>query len=141
VLRAKLTTKFRLHDLRHTFAGLFVASGGDIFKLSKNLDYSSVAITQQVYAHLHPDVFAEDYSRVSFAMPEKPGAAQISGVTESVEWLGERRFSSHPSDHRWRGQGRTSRRSALPSAPRHTCAAITARSSHESPVLHRDLEM
>jgi hypothetical protein len=28
-----------------------------------------VAITQQVYAHLHPDAFAEDYSRVAFAMP------------------------------------------------------------------------
>jgi integrase len=33
------------------------------------LGHSSVAITQQVYAHLHPDAFAEDYSRVSFAIP------------------------------------------------------------------------
>ncbi len=69
VLRAGLSKKLRLHDLRHTFAGLFLASGGDIFKLSKILGHSSVAITQQVYAHLHPDAFAEDYSRVSFAMP------------------------------------------------------------------------
>ncbi len=29
---------------------------------------------QQVYAHFHPDAFAEDYSRVSFSMPEKAGA-------------------------------------------------------------------
>jgi integrase len=72
VLRAGLPKKLRLHDLRHTFAGLFLASGGDIFKLSKILGHSSVAITQQVYAHLHPDAFAEDYSRVSFAMPDKP---------------------------------------------------------------------
>lgn len=71
--RAGLSKKFRLHDLRHTFAGLFLASGGDIFKLSKILGHSSVAITQQVYAHLHPDAFAEDYSRVSFAMPEQAG--------------------------------------------------------------------
>jgi len=48
-------------------------SGGDIFKLSKILGHSSVAITQQVYAHLHPDAFAQDYSRVAFAMPEKSG--------------------------------------------------------------------
>ncbi|HEX4450158.1 MAG TPA: hypothetical protein VH143_04760 [Kofleriaceae bacterium] len=34
---------------------------------------SSVAITQQVYAHLHPDAFAEDYSRVEKAMPERIG--------------------------------------------------------------------
>lgn len=73
VLRAGLPKKLRLHDLRHSFAGLFLASGGDIFKLSKILGHSSVAITQQVYAHLHPNAFAEDYSRVAFAMPEKPG--------------------------------------------------------------------
>ncbi len=72
-MRAKLPNKSRLHDLRHTFAGLFLASGGDIFKLSKILGHSSVAITQHVYAHLHPDAFAEDYSRVSFAMPDKAG--------------------------------------------------------------------
>jgi integrase len=71
VIRAGLPKKLRLHDLRHTFAGLFLASGGDIFKLSKILGHSSVAITQQVYAHLHPDAFAEDYSRVAFAMPEQ----------------------------------------------------------------------
>ena len=71
VLRAGLPKKLRLHDLRHTFAGLFLASGGDIFKLSKILGHSSVAITQQVYAHLHPDAFAEDYSRVAFTMPEQ----------------------------------------------------------------------
>jgi len=74
VLRAGVNKKLRLHDLRHTFAGLFLASGGDIFKLSKILGHSSVAITQQVYAHLHPDAFAEDYSRVAFAMPDKAGA-------------------------------------------------------------------
>src|SRR4029453_18691501 len=73
VLRAGVAKKLRLHDLRHTFAGLFLASGGDIFKLSKILGHSSVAITQQVYAHLHPNAFAEDYSRVAFAMPEKSG--------------------------------------------------------------------
>jgi integrase len=73
VIRAGLPKKLRLHDLRHTFAGLFLASGGDIFKLSKILGHSSVAITQQVYAHLHPDAFAEDYSRVAFAMPKSTG--------------------------------------------------------------------
>ena len=73
VERAGLSKKFRLHDLRHTFAGLFLASGGDIFKLSKILGHSSVAITQEVYAHLHPDAFAEDYSRVAFAMPDRVG--------------------------------------------------------------------
>jgi hypothetical protein len=39
------------------------------FELSKILGHSSVATTQEVYAHLHSDAFAEDYSRVAFAMP------------------------------------------------------------------------
>ena len=73
VLRAGVDKKRRIHNLRHTFAGPFLASGGDIFKLSKILGHSSVAITQQVYAHLHPDAFAEDYSRVAFAMPCRTG--------------------------------------------------------------------
>ena len=73
VIRAGLSKKLRLHDLRHTFAGRFLASGGYIFKLSKILGHSSVAITQQVYAHVHPNAFAEDYSRVAFAMPETAG--------------------------------------------------------------------
>ena len=80
VLRSGVAKNLRIHDLRHTFAGLFLASGGDIFKLSKILGHSSVAITQQVYAHLHPDAFAEDYSRVAFAMPENAGAVvQLRG--------------------------------------------------------------
>jgi integrase len=45
----------------------------DIFKLSKILGHASVAITQQVYAHLHPDAFAEDCSRVAIAMPRNAG--------------------------------------------------------------------
>jgi integrase/recombinase XerD len=73
VLRAGVDKKMRLHDLRHTFAGLFLASGGDIFKLSKILGHSNVAITQQVYAHLHLGEGVRDYSRVAFAMPEKSG--------------------------------------------------------------------
>ena len=59
------------HDPRHTFAGLFLVSGGDIFKLSKIVGRSSVAITQQLYALLRMDAFAEDYSHVALAMHEK----------------------------------------------------------------------
>lgn len=52
-------------------SGLFIASRGDIFKLSKILGRSSVASTQQVSAHLHPNAFAEDYSRVASRCPRK----------------------------------------------------------------------
>ena len=44
-------------------------SGGDIFKLSRILGNSSVAITERTYAHLKPNTFEADYHRVRVAMP------------------------------------------------------------------------
>ena len=67
--RAGLPKEIRLHDLRHSFASLFLADGGDIFKLSRILGHHSVAITERVYAHLKPTAFHEDYTRVAFRMP------------------------------------------------------------------------
>lgn len=69
VKKAELDTRMRIHDLRHSFASLFLLNGGDIFKLSKILGHSSVAITERVYAHLCPDAFSADYGRVRFRMP------------------------------------------------------------------------
>jgi integrase/recombinase XerD len=51
------------HDLRHTFASHYLAGGGDIFRLSKILGHSSVAVTEKADAH------AADYGRVTFEMP------------------------------------------------------------------------
>lgn len=82
--RAGLDTRMRLHDLRHSFASLFLLDGGDIFKLAKILGHSSVTITEKTYAHLRPDAFEEDYGRVRFRMPAEEGA-------EVVELHGGRR--------------------------------------------------
>lgn len=67
--RAGLPSELRLHDLRHTFASLFLVDGGDIFKLSRILGHHSVAITERTYAHLKPTAFEADYGRVQFHMP------------------------------------------------------------------------
>ena len=67
--RAGLPPQLRLHDLRHTFASLFLVDGGDIFKLSRILGHSSVVITERTYAHLKRSAFEEDYGRVRFVMP------------------------------------------------------------------------
>lgn len=69
--RAGLPKELRLHDLRHTFASLFLVDGGDIFKLSRILGHHSVVITEKTYAHLKPTAFEEDYGRVAFRMPEE----------------------------------------------------------------------
>jgi integrase len=71
VTRAGLPKELRLHDLRHTFASLFLVDGGDIFKLSRILGHHSVVITERTYAHLKPSAFEEDYGRVRFAMPSE----------------------------------------------------------------------
>ncbi len=76
--RAELSDELRLHDLRHTFASLFLVDGGDIFKLSRILGHHSVAITERTYAHLKPTAFEADYGRVRFHMP---GEAKILAFT------------------------------------------------------------
>ncbi len=54
------------HDLRHTFASLWVQNGGDLFRLQKILGHRDVHMTLR-HAHLSPDVFANDYDRLGRA--------------------------------------------------------------------------
>lgn len=49
--RAKIPT-ITPHALRHTFGTRWLQAGGDIYKLSKILGHSSVAVTESHYAHL-----------------------------------------------------------------------------------------
>lgn len=51
------------HALRHTFASLYMQSGGDLYPLSKLLGHASVAQTE-VYAHLAPDFLATARARL-----------------------------------------------------------------------------
>lgn len=83
VERAGLDGRMRIHDLRHSFASLFLLDGGDIFKLSRILGHASVAITERIYAHLRPDAYEADYGRVRFRMPGVEGG-------EVVELRGKR---------------------------------------------------
>jgi hypothetical protein len=69
VEHAELPDSMRLHDLRHSFASLFLIDGGDVFKLSKILGHSSVTITEKTYAHLEPDAYEGDDERVVFRVP------------------------------------------------------------------------
>lgn len=52
------------HDLRHTFASLWVTKGGDLFKLQKILGHKTVQMTMR-YAHLVPSAFEADWGRLS----------------------------------------------------------------------------
>lgn len=51
------------HALRHSFASLYVQSGGDLYSLSRMLGHATVAQTE-VYAHLGPDFLASARARL-----------------------------------------------------------------------------
>jgi site-specific recombinase XerD len=91
--------RIRIHDSRHTYASLFMMSGGDIYDLKMLLNHSTVAMTEK-YAKLSPRHLAKvkdlimpniktDDNVISvnaFAKKEEPRQipAAESGVTESV---------------------------------------------------------
>ena len=49
----------RVHDIRHTHASWLVASGMQIFALSRRLGHESVTTTMDRYSHLLPDAMFE----------------------------------------------------------------------------------
>lgn len=64
--------KMRFHDLRHTFASHWVMNGGDLYKLQKILGHSSITVTER-YAHLSPQAYVNDYSRLGQCLPVTGG--------------------------------------------------------------------
>lgn len=65
LIKAKLPTSIRFHDLRHTFASQFVMAGGKIEVLQKLLGHKTIEMTQR-YAHLAKEVMKEASNVVTF---------------------------------------------------------------------------
>jgi integrase len=51
---AKLPTKVRFHDLRHTAASLLLAEGVHLRVIMELLGHSSISLTANTYAHVMP---------------------------------------------------------------------------------------
>lgn len=65
---------FRLHDLRHYFASLLIASGLDVKTVQARLRHASAKTTLDVYGHVWPD--RDDATRTAVqAALARPGAA------------------------------------------------------------------
>lgn len=60
--------QLRLHDLRHTFANLWLSAGGDIYALSEQMGHEKYTTTLDFYAHLKPG--DEDAPHVFAARPD-----------------------------------------------------------------------
>ena len=78
--KGKLRRYVVFHDLRHTFASMWMAKGGDLFKLQKILGHKSVQMTLR-YAHLAPAAYAGDWDRF-------PTIARTATVTSIEEGRG-----------------------------------------------------
>jgi integrase len=65
-----LAEDFRLHDLRHTAASLWLAAGFQTYKVSRWLGHSNIAVTDSIYSHLYPTDYAAE--RAAFDLQAKP---------------------------------------------------------------------
>jgi integrase len=75
-LRRAGLPRIRFHDLRHSFAALWLGGGGDIYKLSRILGHSSVQVTER-YSHLARDAWTAEYGRLGSSestLPEPPAS-------------------------------------------------------------------
>ncbi|MFE2293694.1 tyrosine-type recombinase/integrase [Streptomyces sp. NPDC059452] len=83
---AGLPTALRWHDLRHTYASIMAAVGGEVtvYDISKWLGHSSISVTEKVYIHL----FRQDNTgKMSAIDAFLSGAGQTLGAGASVTAL------------------------------------------------------
>jgi integrase len=86
-VRAKIPT-ITPHALRHTFGTRWLQAGGDIFKLSKILGHSSVAVTEAHYAHLLKEDLVAASQQVRIPVAPRGEGRNVLGM------LGRRRGSA-----------------------------------------------
>jgi integrase/recombinase XerD len=66
------------HALRHTFGTRWLQAGGDIYKLSKILGHSSVAVTEAHYAHLLKEDLVAASRQVKIPIAPRLGGRVVS---------------------------------------------------------------
>ena len=76
-VRAKIPT-ITPHALRHTFGTRWLQAGGDIYKLSKILGHSSVAVTEAHYAHLLKEDLVAASQQVKIPIAPRTGGKVVS---------------------------------------------------------------
>ncbi|MEP6649893.1 MAG: tyrosine-type recombinase/integrase [Lapillicoccus sp.] len=64
--------QLRLHDLRHTNASLALQAGVDLKVVSERLGHSQLAITADLYTHVHRGLGQEAADRIAGALRPSP---------------------------------------------------------------------
>lgn len=75
-VRAKIPS-ITPHALRHTFGTRWLEVGGDIYKLSKILGHSSVAVTEAHYAHSLKEDLVAASQQVKIPVAPRPGGKVV----------------------------------------------------------------
>lgn len=83
---AGLPETLRFHDLRHSFAAIWLTAGGDIHRLSEQMGHESYQTTLNFYAHLVPE--DEDAPHVLGERPTAPPKAAGDNVVSLAERRG-----------------------------------------------------
>lgn len=82
----------RVHDLRHTYASMGIASGVKLPALQRSLGHESIVTTVDTYGHLDPaegrEIARAATGFLAFAMPRIHDAAAVPGPSVSHELVG-----------------------------------------------------
>lgn len=70
------------HDLRHTWATMYLAAGGDVKTASSNLGHANAAMTLNVYASADPNAKREAARLTEVAMTRPPAKVYMLNGTE-----------------------------------------------------------
>ena len=76
-----VSTRFRIHDLRHTAASLMVQAGYPPEMLQEMMRHASITTTLDLYGHLYPG----DMDRYADRLDDAAGEAGTARIRPDVE--------------------------------------------------------
>jgi integrase len=77
--------RIRLHDLRHTSASLALAAGVDLKVVSERLGHSQLAITADLYTHVHRHVGQDAADRIGALLDSSRSAVPTASLPQASQ--------------------------------------------------------